>query len=116
MKEVSAWFPAPRWKQYAATSGYIYEYIFEGPSGTQEYNFIATSGPVHQRRVRVALEASALAHWSERQRPLTEIECYGIAKMTLLRALDEAATPQAIPEVISPPYKLICEICAELDL
>jgi hypothetical protein len=116
MKLVSTWFPAPRWKQHAAQSGYIYAYIFEGLAGTHEYKFLATSGPSVERRVMIALDPAALAKWSAAQRPLTDVECFGIAKMALLRTFDEAETPFMLPEALVPSYDVVAEICTELDL
>lgn len=109
------WFPQPRWKQYAAQSGWIYEYIFEGMPVEGEYRFRATSGPSNAIQVTVSLEAAHIAQWGAANRPLTGVECYGIAKMALLRALDEADSPGAV-EAVRPTFAVIAEICGELDL
>jgi len=114
-KLVQAWFPQPRWKRYAAQSGWIYEYIFEGLPAEGEYHFRATSGPANNIAITVLLDAACLAQWGAANRPLTPVESYGIAKLALLRALDESASPATVSHV-RPTFQVIAEICAELDL
>jgi len=116
MDRVSNWFPKPRWKQYSAQSGWVYEYIFEGMPTSGNYVFHATSGPAHRVTITVSLDADHVARWSAAHRELTGVECYGIVKLALLRALDEAANPAEIPQPVRPPYAVVEEICAELDL
>ena len=113
--EFVQWLPQPRWKQYAAQSGWIYQYIFEGMPVEGEYHFRATSGPSNDVRIEVSLDAAHIARWDAAHRPLTGAECFGIAKMALLRALDEAASPGATAKV-RPSFADISGICAELDL
>ena len=113
---VSNWFPPPRWKQHAAQSGYVYQYIFEGSQTPNEYEFLATSGPAMERRLRITLDAAILDDWSSRQRPLSEVESYGIAKMALLIMLDQSDTPLSLPREFRPDYATIDSICRELDL
>jgi hypothetical protein len=110
----------PRWKRYAAQSGYVYRYFFAGLSrqepATESYEFVAALGPSFERRIVVSLHAGALAQWSRQNRTLTEVERYGIAKMTLLRVLDDAESPTSICPHVHPSAESISEICAELDL
>jgi hypothetical protein len=106
------WFPNPRWKTYAAQSGYVYQYIFEGVHHEHEYVFRAISGTQIQRTVEVILDAAILADWVEENRPLTQTEAYGIAKMALMRALDGEDQPARV----EPSAEQVAEICRELDL
>ena len=107
------WFPKPRWKTYAAQSGYVYQYIFEGLRGDDAYIFRAVSGPSIELTLEVILDAKALEPWVLQNRSLTEMECYGIAKMALMRGLDADASPSA---PIRPTSSDVEAICRELDL
>ena len=80
-----------------------------------EYHFLASSRPSSEVRITVSLDAAHLARWGAEHRPLTAVECFGIAKLALLRVLDDAASPAAITAA-RPPFETIAEICAELDL
>lgn len=106
-------FPKPRWKTYAAQSGYVYQYIFEGQGEDHQYVFRAISGSQLKLTLQVQLEREALDRWTLQNRDLTEIERYGIAKMALMRALDLHARPES---PIRPEADEIEAICRELDL
>ena len=110
----SALFPKPRWKTYAAQSGYVYQYIFEGLENNQ-YRFRAVSGQQIEMLLAVELDAAFLADWVERNRALSEIEMFGIAKLALLRALDELTEPGNSLIQIEPEPEDIALICRELD-
>ncbi len=120
MEMVQNWFPKPRWKQYAAATGYVYEYLFEGltqsPASTDEYSFLVTSGPSVELRVLVAIDPAIVARWSSSHRDLTGTEQYGIAKMALQQALDESEAPHSIPSPVRPAFETIARICVDLDL
>jgi hypothetical protein len=103
------WFAKPRWKTYSAQSGYVYQYIFEGVRDDREYVFRAVSGPQIEMTLQVELDTGA---WVEENRPLSEIERFGIAKMALLRALDDSVKPG----LIRPDPAEVASICRELDL
>jgi hypothetical protein len=113
---VPNWFPKPRWKTYAAQSGYVYQYIFEGLRGDHEYNFRAVSGPQIEMTLRVILDPQVLDAWAAANRPLTATECYGIAKMAVMRAMDEQTEPGGQPASIQPDSSEVASICAELRL
>jgi hypothetical protein len=110
------WFAKPRWKTYAAQSGYVYQYIFEGVRKEDEYIFRAVSGPEIEMTLEVILEAKALQTWVNDNRPLTEIERYGIAKMALMRALDEDNSPGTPRAEVRPDRAEVAAICKELQL
>jgi hypothetical protein len=106
------WFAKPRWKTYAAQSGYVYQYVFEGVLGEDAYVFRAVSGPNIEMTLEVVLETQALDAWVFENRPLTQMELYGIAKMALMRALDL----ETVPHNIRPGGAEVVAICRELDL
>jgi hypothetical protein len=110
------WFPKPRWKIYAAQSGYVYQYVFEGLRGEDAYVFRAISGPAIELTLEVILDAKALEPWMQQNRSLTEIECYGIAKVALMRGLDAETAPGAARAPIRPTSSEVEAICRELDL
>ncbi len=106
------WFTKPRWKTYAAQSGYVYQYVFEGVRGDDSYVFRAVSGPKIEMTLEVVLETQALGAWVLENRSLTQMELYGIAKMALMRALDL----EPVPHDIRPGGAEVVAICRELDL
>ena len=106
------WFPNPRWKTYAAQSGYVYQYIFQGLKDEREYLFQAVSG--EQIAMSCSVEFNAES-WIQANRELSEIERYGIAKMALLRSLDDPAPPGA-SRAVRPSEAEVADICRELDL
>jgi hypothetical protein len=110
------WFPKPRWKTYAAQSGYVYQYVFEGLGADGTYIFRAVSGTAIELTLEVILDAKTLEPWVSQNRSLSEMECYGIAKMALLRALDEETTPGPARAPIRPTCCEVEAICRELDL
>ena len=110
------WFAKPRWKTYAAQSGYVYQYVFEGLRGDEEFVFRAISSPEIEMNLEIILEAHALDAWVLENRALTEMERYGIAKMALMRALDDDTTPGSPRTVIRPTGAEVVAICRELDL
>jgi hypothetical protein len=110
------WFAKPRWKTYAAQSGYVYQYVFEGVRGEDTYVFRAVSGPEIEMTLEVILAAQELDPWVAENRALTQMERYGIAKMALLRALDDEAAPGNPRAAIRPTSAEVVAICQELDL
>jgi hypothetical protein len=106
------WFAKPRWKTYAAQSGYVYQYVFEGVKDEDTYVFRAVSGPSIEMTLEVLLTAPALDAWVSANRALTQMERYGIAKMALMRALDL----ENVPGAIRPGAAEVVAICKELDL
>ena len=94
----------------------MYQYVFEGLRGEEEFVFRAVSGPEIEMTLEVILEAQALEGWVLENRPLTEMERYGIAKMALMRALDDEAAPGSPRAAIRPSGAEVVAICRELDL
>jgi hypothetical protein len=109
---IRTWFPKPRWKTYAAQSGYVYQYVFEGLKDEREYLFRAVSG--EQIEMNCSVEFSAQT-WIGANRELSDIERYGIAKIALLRSLDEPEPPTTLRS-IRPSESEVADICRELDL
>jgi hypothetical protein len=114
------WFAKPRWKTYAAQSGYVYQYIFQGLKDEREYLFHAVSGEDIAMTCAVEFNADT---WVQANRELSEIERYGIAKMALLRSLDtcgagiHACAGSSDPALkIRPSEAEVADICRELDL
>ena len=93
----------------------MYQYVFEGLRGEEEFVFRATSGPEIEMTLAVILNAEALDAWVLENRPLTEIERYGIAKVALMRALDDQA-PESPRAAIRPSRAEVVAICRQLDL
>jgi hypothetical protein len=107
-------FPNPRWKTYSAQSGYVYRYIFEGLD-PQGYGFRAVSGPAIEMLIRIELDGALVGRWVEENRELNEIEKFGIAKMALLRALDDLGEPATGLIRVQPEAADIASICRELE-
>ena len=90
-----------RLKSYAAQSGYVYQYFYEGQrpfdsggdSGA-EYVFTVSAGRTAFHPLSVLLGEDAVRAWEEAHaRTLTSTECYAVSKMALFQAFDERATP-----------------------
>ncbi len=87
-----------RLKTYAAQSGYVYQYHYNGyrtaGGSGREYVFEVSADRRAGTEVSVLVPAEALAGWErEHGRPLAAVEWYAIAKMALFQAFDERATP-----------------------
>jgi hypothetical protein len=117
--------PRPgRQKTYSAESGYVYQYALssfrqrrDAGDFVHEYTFTVTSGVMGMLRVTVALRASVLGAWEmARGRELSASERFGIAKIALKRAFDDASSPAALGNVIAPERAEVEEISEYLDL
>ncbi len=89
----------PRETTYAAQSGFVYQYRFEGRRAAREgaeYIFRLCAGPAHDTAISVVIENGAAGAWEEAHRPLSSAELYGIAKMALFQAFDERSTPASM--------------------
>lgn len=88
-----------RLKTYAGAQGYVYQYYFVGQrpaladdpeAPAEEFVFDVTSDRKSTYAVSIFLKENAVTQWeAEHQRPLTEPERYGAAKMRLFAAFDE---------------------------
>ncbi len=112
-----------RLKNYAAQSGYVYHYFFEGrrrfaaggEKGT-EYVFSASSDRKRFDTVAVRLCDSALAGWqASHQRDLSPTECYAVAKLALFQAFDERE-PAAMRQEIRVRNADLDSIVQQLEL
>ena len=90
-----------RLKSYAAQSGYVYQYFYEGQrpfaSGGEsgvEYVFTVSAGRETFHPVSVLVGEGAVRLWEEAHaRTLASTERYAVSKMALFQAFDERATP-----------------------
>ncbi len=86
-----------REKAYAADSGYVYQYTYEGyrpqvrgDAAGQEYVFECTSDRASRFEVRVFAPDDAFHAWeSGAGRALTQVERYAVIKMQLFEIFDE---------------------------
>jgi hypothetical protein len=110
-------------KTYSADSGYVYEYWFAGfrriRRGGQEYLeyiFDVSGGRVKASPVAILLPLDSLSEWTARDRDLSASERYGIAKLTLKRALDRFPNPRSLDAEVIPDRGEINEIADILNL
>jgi hypothetical protein len=87
----------PRMKTYAAASGYVYQYFYQGHrvsdapgEAAVEHVFQVSSDRRAYFPVSVYLTGAAVEDWErEHARPLNATERYAVAKMALFQAFDE---------------------------
>jgi len=92
---------ARRVKRYAADSGYVYEYFYEGHrlwcDGQRrgvEFEFRVSAGREQWLPAAVVIADDAVAAWQAAHGfALTATERYAIAKLALFQALDERTMP-----------------------
>ena len=92
----------PRMKTYAASSGYVYHYYFEGrtESGECEYVFKISTGHSNWRLISIVVPMELLGAWrSIHPREITASDRYAVAKLALFDMLDQCAVPEAMPGV-----------------
>ncbi|MBI5085981.1 MAG: hypothetical protein HZB13_15460 [Acidobacteria bacterium] len=109
-----------RQKNYAAQSGYAYEYFHEGRRETGdgcEYVFTASGDRKTWFTVTVAVPEASTGAW-ERQhgRPLQSNERYAVAKMALMEAFDLRETPQAMRATVRVTPEQVEELLARLGV
>jgi hypothetical protein len=93
-----------RIKTYAAQSGYVYEYFYQGHrvglrDGEQhvEYVFTASAGRKRPLNLSVLLPDSAVSAWEgANSRLLSATEKYALAKLALFQAFDDNPSPAQI--------------------
>lgn len=86
-----------REKTYAADSGYVYHYTYEGyrstgrdGSGDREFVFHCSSDRSTQFSITILAPAASLAAWeSDNGRDLNAVERYAVVKMRLFEIFDE---------------------------
>lgn len=87
-----------REKAYAADSGYVYQYTYEGYRDTardgtdgREYVFLCSSDRAARFSIAVFAPKESFASWErESERELTEVERYAVVKMRLFEVFDES--------------------------
>lgn len=88
-----------REKAYAADSGYVYQYTYEGyrdasreATEGREFVFDCTSDRASRFRISIFAPADCFEAWErDAGRDLTEVERYAVVKMRLFEIFDEAA-------------------------
>ena len=93
-------------KTYSASSGYTYQYFYEGQRRTgqrggagTEFVFRVSSDRANWRSIGVNALDNAIAEWqAARDRELSSSERYAVAKLTLFHLFDECPVPEAIPD------------------
>jgi hypothetical protein len=90
-------------KTYSASSGYVYQYFYEGQRrlGGAKTEFVFSVSAVRWRPVSVMLPDDALAEWqATRERELSSAERYAVAKLALFQAFDERPIPEAMHDAV----------------
>lgn len=95
-------------KCYSASSGFVYEYYFEGlrparrgPDKGTQYVFAVTADRKDYFPVSVFVSERCLRQFEKtHERSVTGTERYAIAKMSLFQAFDERPSPAALREEI----------------
>lgn len=101
----------------------MYQYTFTGfrhilrsAENWTEYQFQLITGRAEPCKLSVLLPDERVGEWAARDRDLSASERYGIAKLTLKRALDRCPHPGALDAEIVPSHTDVSEIADELDL
>lgn len=109
-----------RLKNYAALSGYVYEYFFEGyrdVRGTREYVFSVSSDRKSWSAFQVRLAGDATAEWErERACVLGDRERYAVAKLALFSAFDERENPAELGTLVDVTVEMATALLDKLDL
>jgi len=109
-----------RVKNYAAFSGYVYEYLFEGyrdQRGTREFVFTVSGDRKSWFEFQVCLAAAATEAWErEREFVLGDRERYALAKLALFSAFDERANPGEMRGSMAVTSEMASELLEKLDL
>jgi hypothetical protein len=110
-----------RIKSYSASSGYAYQYFYEGRRdslarrGGTEYVFSVSSLAGAWRQFSVEEAEQIVSAWQvEKQRELSPTERYAVAKLTLLEELDRRPVPEALPERVLVTREAIDRIAETL--
>lgn len=109
-----------RVKNYAALSGYVYEYLFEGyrdRQGAREFVFSVSGDRKSWLAFQVRLAAGAPHAW-ERDRDciLGDRERYALAKLALFSAFDERANPAEMRGCFNVTSEMAADFLEKLDL
>ena len=109
-----------RVKNYAAFSGYVYEYLFEGYRDRQqarEFVFSVSGDRKSWFTFQVRLAVSATQGWErERECILGDRERYALAKLALFSAFDERENPAEMRGSFEITPEMAADLLARLDL
>jgi hypothetical protein len=109
-----------RMKNYAAASGYAYEYFFEGyrdHASGREYLFTFSGDRRNWRPFSLTLPSGALKPWEqEHSRTLADNERYAIAKTALFETFDRIESPPLFPAELTIEASQVRELAANLGL
>jgi hypothetical protein len=100
---------APRQKSYSASSGYVYQYFFEGWDQEitgRRFQYVVTADRKNYFPVHVFVPLDAAAQWEQRHgRKLIEAEWRAVAKIALFDAFDrrspKAMGQEAFEEILA---------------
>lgn len=109
-----------RVKNYAALSGYAYEYFFLGyreVDGGREFVFSVSGDRKSWFELYVRLAGDAATKW-ERERAclLADRERYAVAKLALFSAFDERANPAEMRSAVDVTAEMAAALLEKLDL
>jgi hypothetical protein len=111
---------APRVKTYSAQSGFVYEYRFVSHQSDREGGRYRFSATVDRRSILdtiIFIPADAVQSWEVAEsRTLTPTERYAVAKLALFAALDEAESPDRIPQPVTVDAARTRDILTMLDI
>lgn len=109
-----------RMKNYAALSGYAYEYFYEGyrdADKRREYRFTVSGDRKTWFPLAVWLCAGAAEAWEkEHGRRLDDRERYAVAKLALFSAFDERPNPQAARAPVEVTVEAPARLLERLEL
>jgi hypothetical protein len=109
-----------RVKNYAALSGYVYEYYFEGyrdRPGGREFVFSIAGDRKSWFASEVRLAAGVAEAWQrEREFALGDRDLYALAKLALFSAFDERANPSEMRGPVDVSPAMAVELLEKLDL
>jgi hypothetical protein len=109
--------PAPRQKSYSASSGYVYQYFFQGwdqEAAGRRFQYSVTADRKHYFPVHILVRQEAAARWEESHgRPLIEAEWRAVAKIALFEAFDQRS-PKALRSAVDVSGADLEEILARL--
>ncbi len=109
-----------RVKNYAAFSGYVYEYLFAGyrdSQGRREYVFSVSGDRKSWFEFQVRVASAATEAWErEREFVLGDRERYALAKLALFSAFDERTNPGEMRGSVNVTPEMAAELLEKLDL
>lgn len=109
-----------RQKNYAAESGYAYEYFYEGlrdERGARHHVFTVSGDRKTWFETTVSVPDSAIDAWQRAHgRTLADNERYGIAKLALFAAFDERAEPGDLRAPIAVAPEQVAALLARLGV